>query len=204
MGHCQLKARDFDLAPFCVSGVLGGDADARQARYIGGMLQAAPPVTVRRARREDAAALLKIFRDSWRLAYTGVIPPHALEHELRARDLRWWQRAAAHDTGLIVLTFGANIAGYATCGAARGGPKTSGEIYELYLAPVYQGVGLGELLFEACRSKIDNAGLPNMVVWSLAGNEAALEFYRRRGGRPSKRSCIRVGGAVLDRIAFGW
>lgn len=168
------------------------------------MLQATAPIAVRRARREDAPALLKIFRESWRLAYTGVIPGPALERELAARDIRWWQRAAAHDTGLLVLTFGPNLAGYATCGAARGGPRTAGEIYELYFAPAYQGVGLGELLFEACRCKIENGGLPHLIVWALAGNEQALDFYRRRGGRQSKRACVNVSGAILDRIAFGW
>lgn len=168
------------------------------------MLQATAPIVVRRARRDDAPALLKIFRESWRLAYTGIIPPAALERELAARDAVWWQRAAAHDTGLLVLTFGPSIAGYATCGAARGGPRTAGEIYELYLAPVYQGLGFGELLFEACRSKIEHAGLPHLIVWALVGNEMALDFYRRRGGREGKRACVRVSGATLERVAFGW
>jgi len=168
------------------------------------MYHLSPCAGIRAARLEDAPALLRIFRSSWRLAYTGVIPVQALEREIRSRDLRWWQRAAVRDRGLIILTVNGEVAGYASCGVARAGPSTSGEIYELYLAPVFQGLGLGEVLFEACRARIDNAGLKNLIVWALIGNERALDFYRGRGGRPSKRGCVRVGPVLLERMAFTW
>jgi ribosomal protein S18 acetylase RimI-like enzyme len=67
---------------------------------------------------------------------------------LERRDIAWWRRAIRGSTSILVLDVGGTIAGYATLGLnrARSLPQ-EGEIYELYLRPEYQGVGLGKRLF---------------------------------------------------------
>ena len=47
-----------------------------------------------------------------------------------------------------MIEHGEHIAGYATCGRARGGRRDTGEIYELYLAPVYGALGAWWVLGE--------------------------------------------------------
>ncbi len=86
---------------------------------------------------------------------------------------------------------------------ARAAPY-QGEIYELYIAPEHQGVGLGEHLFEASRFALDRRRLRGLVVWVLAQNTIATDFYWRRGGRPMKQVIENVGGKKLEKIAFGW
>ena len=76
------------------------------------------------------------------------------------------------------------VAGYATVGPARVRGEYEGEIYELYVTPTYQGLGFGERLFEACRYHLDARQLSGLIVWALADNMAATDFYWRRGGRP--------------------
>ena len=49
------------------------------------MLNQSLEVSVRNARPADAAALAQIFRDSWRLAYTGILPSLHLEREILRR-----------------------------------------------------------------------------------------------------------------------
>ena len=161
-------------------------------------------ICLRRARDRDAAALAGVFSESWRQAYTGIIPAMSLDVLVRRRDAAWWQRAVRTEAHLIVLQVEDRVVGYATCGPGRATPPRTGEIFELYLTPVYQGVGLGEHLFEACRHTLDGLHLPHMTVWALAENTAACEFYRRRGGRVIGRSSERFGHVVLDKLAFGW
>lgn len=168
------------------------------------MLNQRLEVSVRNARPADAAALATIFRDSWRLAYTGILPALYLEREILRRDAIWWRRAISSERNLLVILHGEMVAGYATCGRARGGGRDVGEIYELYLAPVYQGLGLGEHLFEVCRSTLDSLDLERLIVWALEGNERACTFYRRCGGRATRRSCVRFGKVLSTRIAFEW
>lgn len=168
------------------------------------MLNQRLEVSVRNARPADAAALAQIFSDSWRLAYTGILPSLHLEREILRRDATWWRRAIAAERNLLVVLHGETIAGYATCGRARGGGRDIGEIYELYMAPVYQGLGLGEHLFEVCRATLDALDLERLIVWALEGNEKAHAFYIRCGGRATRRSCVRFSKGLSTRIAFEW
>lgn len=48
---------------------------------------------------------------------------------------------------MLVVEVAGVVAGYATLGLSRArGLPHDGEIYELYLRPEYQGIGLGSLL----------------------------------------------------------
>ncbi len=169
------------------------------------MLQSRTDVRIRRGRVADAKALSEIFRESWRQSYRGIIPHLHLELMISRRGKEAWQTMLRSSENVLVLEVCGEIAGYATWGAARSrGHKQQGEIYELYLSPLYQGMGFGEHLFEACRHQIDERKLKGLVVWALLENTPAIDFYWRRGGRPVARTFDRLGGARLEKIAFTW
>jgi GNAT superfamily N-acetyltransferase len=168
------------------------------------MLNQSLKVLVRRARPGDAEALAQIFGHSWRLAYTGILPALHLEYEIRRRDATWWRRAISAERNLLVVLHDETVAGYATCGQARGAPRDVGEIYELYISPAYQGLGMGAHLFEACRATLDALDLAKLIVWALEGNDKAHAFYRGCGGKLTKKSCVRFGHRMCARVAFEW
>jgi GNAT superfamily N-acetyltransferase len=168
------------------------------------MLNQSLKVSVRNARPADASVLAQVFRESWQQAYTGILPPLHLDREILRRDATWWRRAIAAERNLLVILLDGKVAGYATCGRARGGGRDVGEIYELYLSPVYQGLGLGTHLFEACRATLDALDLEHLIVWALEANEKAHAFYVRCGGRQTRRSCVRFGKGSSPRVAFEW
>ena len=168
------------------------------------MLQFRSDIRVRKGTQRDAAALAELFRQSWESAYRGIIPALHLESMIRRRDKEWWRNASRGADGLLVLEVGGVVAGYTTFGRARGRTKTQGEIYELYLSPVHQGLGFGEHLFEGARAALDERRLNGLVVWALADNTAACEFYWRRGGRPFGKTTDKVGGVKLQKIGYAW
>jgi ribosomal protein S18 acetylase RimI-like enzyme len=171
------------------------------------MLGSSAQVVVRKAKSADAAALAAVYGESWRLAYRGIIPHLHLEGMIRRRGPDWWANAMRSGEGLLVLEVAGAVAGYATFGRSRerrSFTKAQGEIYEIYLAPHYQGGGLGERLFESCRHALDMRGLEGLLVWALADNAGAIEFYWYRGGRPVAEAVERIGGAKLAKIAFVW
>jgi ribosomal protein S18 acetylase RimI-like enzyme len=168
------------------------------------MLTSHVAVRVRNARLADAPVLADIFRRSWLQSYAAIIPHQHLERMVLRRRLAWWRTAIRSRDGVVVLEFDGRAVGYATCGLSRGGGAYAGEIFELYLLPEYQGLGFGDYLFEACRHRLDNRSLRGLVIWCLAENEAAISFYRRQGGLPVASCYERLGGARLEKIAFGW
>ncbi len=94
------------------------------------------------------------------------------------RGSAWWSNAIRRAATVLVVEIGGTIAGYATVGRnrARELPQ-QGEIYELYLRPEYQGIGLGSRLLAAARDELAAHGLRGMVVWALEDNVNALAFY---------------------------
>ena len=161
-------------------------------------------IKIRRAVLEDGSALAAIFGGSWREAYQGIIPAPHLESMILRRDQAWWINAATTDNQMIVVEVAGVVVGYATAGTARNKGRFGGEIYEIYLAPTYQGVGIGEYLFEACRDQLDRRRLSGLIVWALADNDRAAQFYWRRGGRPIGEVKESFGRTQLRKIGYGW
>jgi len=168
------------------------------------MIGSRAQVRVRRGKLADAKPLADVFRESWELTYRGIIPHLHLETMIRRRSPEWWRTMIRSGDTLFVLEVAGQVAGYATCGVSRTRGAQQGEIYEIYLAPTYQGLGLGEHLFEACRHALDMRRLDGLLVWALADNAGAIDFYWRRGGRPIAKRADKIGGAKLAKLAFAW
>lgn len=161
---------------------------------------------IRPARSGDAHALSEVYAEAWRSTYQGVIPHLQLERLISRRGDGWWSRTIRRSkTSLYVFTYDGEIQGYVTFGAARSanGNRT-GEIYELYLTPTYQGLGFGKELFSAAYDTLKKYGCRKLIVWALADNEIACAFYKRLGGKNRNAQSEDYGDTKLKRIAFVW
>jgi ribosomal protein S18 acetylase RimI-like enzyme len=160
-------------------------------------------VSIRRAKSDDAAALSRVFDSAWREAYQGIIPGVALEKMLSRRGPRWWRSTVGRGRPLAVIDIGQGIAGYVSYGRCRDRSlPADGEIDELYLAPEYQGIGLGRRLFKAVCNDLHDREMSRIVVWALADNERACAFYENLGGRSIAKVEERIGGAPLGKVAY--
>jgi ribosomal protein S18 acetylase RimI-like enzyme len=162
-------------------------------------------ISVRMAKPGDEAGIACVHDAAWRDAYRGVIPGRELERMVQRRGPSWWRQAIRSGSRLTVLDFADTIAGYASYGRNRmPALRYAGEIFELYLMPEYQGVGLGQRMFQAARADLLAHGYPSFVVWALGGNDRAIDFYHRRGGAIVRRARERFGEETRERVAFGF
>ncbi|MBV8963806.1 MAG: GNAT family N-acetyltransferase [Hyphomicrobiales bacterium] len=162
-------------------------------------------ITIRPAEIGDARGIESVHDAAWREAYRGIIPGVELERMVARRGASWWRSAIRRGARINVLDHQDRIAGYASYGRNRSPWLTQeAEIYELYLAPEFQGFGLGVRLFRATQVNARSAGLKGVAVWALSGNERALVFYTRLGGKVLKRSTGRFGKSIYESTAFGW
>jgi len=160
---------------------------------------------IRPARPKDASALASTYKDAWRGAYQGIIPHLSLERMISRRGPRWWEDAMHKRTPLLVLEFNGEAAGYVTFGRCRlKRAPFQGEIFELYVRPTYQGLGLGEKLFDGARVQLAERRLKGLMVWALTDNEAGCGFYRQLGGKPIAEGAESFGEISLSKIAFVW
>lgn len=162
-------------------------------------------IGIRKAEPQDATAIAEVHLNTWRHAYSGIIPHKALTRMVNRRGADWWAGAIRRAAGVLVVEIGGSVAGYATIGRNRARDlDQQGEIYELYLRPEYQGIGLGTRLFSAARRALADFGLKGMVVWALEENEGALAFYRGAGGRDVAEGIEVFEHKALRKVAFVW
>ena len=162
-------------------------------------------ITIRAARPADSAEIAAVHDSAWHDAYRGIIPGRELEKMIARRGPRWWKSAIARGSRLMVLDFDESIGGYASYGRNRvPSLPYQGELFELYLAPEFQGLGFGRRLFQAVRRDLSEHGYQNMIVWALADNDRATAFYERMGGKVVRRAPEKFGAEMRDRVAYAF
>lgn len=161
--------------------------------------------TVRPVAPADAAALSEVYAEACRAALQGLIPHAPLTLMIEKRTPQWWDRLMGHGMRMLVLEIEAGVHGYVTLGPSRYGDiGYAGEIYEIYLRPSHQGLGLGSELLADARGLLDSIGLSGHMAWALADSAQACGFFAARGAREFSRSRLMYPQRTLERIAFGW
>jgi ribosomal protein S18 acetylase RimI-like enzyme len=162
-------------------------------------------LSVRTARPDDAAALARIYIDSWQDTYAGVIS-HALLSAMshKSHTARW--QAAIKGPGTVLVAEDARLGAIGLCslGAARdGGAGFDGEIYTLYVDPAFQGRGTGRALLTGAFESFKDRNLRSCLIWAHARNNACF-FYEAMGGRRVATRTTRLMGELTPEVGFGW
>ena len=163
---------------------------------------------IRNAIRKDAPEIARVYVDSWRESYAGLIPDWVLLGMSYRRLTRAWDRAirtAGRDEAILVAEVpGHGIVGMGSCGPSRDGTLTySGEVYTLYVDPNHVGQGVGTQLLEALFAHLEKQGTPSAIIWALAQNPSR-HFYRAQGGGIVATRQGRQWGIAINEIAYGW
>lgn len=167
-----------------------------------------PIVRIRPGRPADAEAIARVYVESWRSAYAGIIPNGVLVRMSTSAQAReWTQQLSRHshaDSVLVADVPGAGIVGFGSCGVARRSQLPhAGEIFTLYVAAEHQERGIGRALLYRLFDRLTDRGLDSAVVWVLAQNPARF-FYEAMGGRRVAAKQERLWNTSLPQAAYGW
>lgn len=142
-------------------------------------------VTVRPARREDAAAMAKMHMSSWQETYRGVMTDRVLDDPglVDVRE-RFWTTALVDERHRAKRIAVAERDG-AVIGVAMAGPPESSvsewsqQLYVLYVLAAEHGTGVGAALLDAVVHPEES-----VVLWVAEPNPRAQAFYRKHGFSP--------------------
>jgi len=161
---------------------------------------------IRNARPDDALAVAQVHVRSWQRAYKGLLPDEYLI------SLRAEERASRYDFSAsdplapftMVAVDAGTIRGFATVGASPdAAPRDVGELMALYVDPDARRTGIGRALIASARDEMLRRGFAVAVLWVLAGNTRAQNFYERDGwARGGDRRKQRVWGIEVDEISY--
>jgi ribosomal protein S18 acetylase RimI-like enzyme len=167
-------------------------------------------LTVRAARPEDAAEIVRINVRGWQQAYAGIVPDDVLAGmDIDGRADRFRERLA--DPGafeVLVAVEGDDTVGYVTVGPYRIGQRNDvlhrevGEVLAIYVDPPRWGTGAGRALMDAALARLAARGFGSVRLWVLVDNRAARRFYERAGftadGASARYPVGRADGTVVD------
>jgi GNAT superfamily N-acetyltransferase len=155
----------------------------------------------------------------WQIGYAPFVDPdYAASLNVRTSTMRWLGSLAdplQADTLVAVEDVnplsasgkgageGVRIVGWTSYGVNRSdlGFET-GEVYGLYVDPDFWGAGIGgELLTDATRA-LAEAGFVRAVMWALAEDRLARDFYEARGWTFDGLSQAHESGAEVVRYSL--
>jgi ribosomal protein S18 acetylase RimI-like enzyme len=165
-------------------------------------------ITIRQARLADARAIGRLEVETWRSTYAGMLPDRMLLGMSEQRQTASWAGFLRHRPGdVYVAEEGAaapRILGFGNCGPQRVPAfGFAGEVYELYVAPDAQGLGLGRQLLLALFARLIHCGHRSALIWVVRANPARF-FYERLGGKLVLHRAIPLGGEQVEALGFGW
>jgi GNAT superfamily N-acetyltransferase len=162
-------------------------------------------VTIRSALLRDAHAVARIYVESWRAVYQGILSRDYLAKLSVGQTARSVRRGLMDPrTRYLIAEDGRGAVGYIAAGPERGqDPVYMAEIYELYLLPDLQRQGIGRELLAHMVRQLYPAGYYTLLVWVLARNPNR-RFYEKCGGIYLRTKSIVHAGQRLQADAYGW
>lgn len=164
-------------------------------------------VLVRAAVPEDADAIARVHRESWRTTYSGILPLEVIAQEGGRKTAAIWRRRLQLNSPEAITWVAERagaIVGFASCGEARHRLEgLEAEIYALYVLQSEQRRGIGRALVSACARHFVRHGRFGFYLWVLKANRARL-FYESLGGLEIGEKTERLGLHSFAEVAYAW
>jgi GNAT superfamily N-acetyltransferase len=168
-----------------------------------------------RASVSHASDIARVYVDTWRSTYAGLLPDRALvnmSYERQTAEWAWMIRNRCDIQPVIVASEKSGVVGFTSVGTSRATARPHGglyaesrvgEVFTLYVRPESQEKGVGRLLLAAGLAALSERGCGRALVWVLRDNPSCF-FYERMGGSRVAERRERLWGRDVDEVAFGW
>lgn len=144
--------------------------------------------TVRPARPADADAVYQVMRQSRRDAFSGLLPPAALDWDAAVPDAfeAFVRETVSHDEkAMLVATRAGAVVGVVELvwqpeATADFVAASAAELKAIHVRPADRNEGIGSMLLDEATGRLPS-DVPGLSLCVLRGNQQARAFYERRG-----------------------
>jgi ribosomal protein S18 acetylase RimI-like enzyme len=171
--------------------------------------------TIAKATVADSRDIARVYVDTWRATYPGMLPDRVLvgmSSERQSTDWLWLIRNRSQSVPVLVARVpGVGVVGFTSCGPSRAadrlkvGPlaNIAGEVFTLYVKPDFQNQGIGRRLLSGSFAALRERNYAGAFLWVLSHSPSRF-FYERVGGRCAAERRERLWGADVDEMAYAW
>ncbi|MBD5140441.1 MAG: GNAT family N-acetyltransferase [Ruminococcus sp.] len=150
---------------------------------------------------DDRLAVSRIYSESWRHAYKGIVPQSFLDGLSEGDWVKNLDMEGRYS--LVAIADGKLIGTSSYCKSRFEKFAEYGEIISIYFLPEYMGKGYGKKLLAAAVEKLSEMGFRDVFLWVLEENHNARAFYERCGFSPSgERMTSEIGGKTLAELQY--
>lgn len=148
---------------------------------------------------DDKLAISKVYEESWKYAYRGIVPQDYLES---IPEGQWASNIEQADRKNLVMFEDDKMIGTSSFGKSRVEEMNGfGEIISLYFLPDYMRKGYGRLLLQAVVGELKKMGFDKVFLWVLEENRNARYFYEKCGFTQTERCLFSdIGGKELKEV----
>ncbi|MGK7379154.1 N-acetyltransferase family protein [Planococcus sp. 1R117A] len=161
---------------------------------------------IKKASEEDIKGIARVYVDSWKTTYQGLVPDSYLDKlSYEKTEQKWLDFLHKEEEPFIYIALNdaEKIIGFAS-GKILADETFKGELYSLYLLPECRGLGIGRQLVSAIAKHFIGRGIDSIIVWVMEQNESGLGFYERMGGKEYLRRTSEFDGKIVNDVAYGW
>lgn len=143
-------------------------------------------ITYRTATPEDTAAIAQLHTQSWQLHYRGMMSDRYLDEDIAEERLAEWQKRMSQpnpDQYILLAMEEEQLCGFA-CVYLHYDPEWGALLDNLHVLPNWQRQGIArELVIRTAAWVREQTPEAKYHLLVLAGNERAIKFYDRMGGK---------------------
>ncbi|OTW65014.1 GNAT family N-acetyltransferase [Bacillus sp. AFS094611] len=163
-------------------------------------------IHIRRAAKDDIPGIAKVHVDSWKTTYKGIFAEGILgKITYEQREKQWetiFQQEHKYQYRFVAETLDGTIIGFIDGGVERSGAyNCDGELYAIYLLQEYQGMKIGQKLFQALLSECINDNMQSLLVWVVTNNPSK-KFYKKFN--PEKIDTKFLERVQVEETAYCW
>ena len=144
----------------------------------------------RNATPADAVAIAQLHASSWKENYRGLISEDYLENEVEGERIAVWQKrfeTMPDNRQVLLAEVEGELVGF-VCSFLKDDSKWGTLLDNLHIVKAWQGKGLGrQLMQKAAEWSFQKAPTSSLFLWVLEGNDKAIAFYKKIGGKEVER-----------------
>lgn len=161
-------------------------------------------IVVRAATLDDIPAIARIYTDSWKETYRGLMPDAFLEsitYEVSAE--KWTDYPEQPGQYVFVAYDSEQAVGMAGLKLYTEQPDCA-LLDALHIVRERRGQGFGKRLLGTAAREARDQGVSRMQIFALIGNDRAIQMYEHLGARRTHIFEREFGGSPCQVLALMW
>ena len=160
-------------------------------------------MNIREATIHDIEFIGKIYTDSWKVTYNGMVAQEYLDSlSYQDAENKWKRFLNNKDNILLVAESDSKIIGFvAVCSTDI---AAQSELYALYVDINLKNKGIGSKLLASLIIELKNMEMQSLIVWAMAKNINTVSYYKHKGAIECQRRINTFGNEKVEDICLIW